>query len=500
MARRVDRILLLILPTLSALVALATAVQAQDISFDAVVEQARQLASQPYRKPEPVADKTLRALTYDTYQRVQFRPEARLWRDSGSLFRAELFPAGFLYTDPVTVYSVVDGRATAVDGTDLFDFSAARVSPDPGPVPLAGVRLTYPLHGAKRDEVISFLGASYFRPLGRGQVYGASARGLAIDTGLARPEEFPRFRTFWLLKPVDGAREATIWALLDTPAAAGAFAFTVRPGSPTVTEVAASLFMRHDVSLLGLAPLTSMYLAGKNGPKRDDYRPEIHDSDGLLLLTGSGERLWRPLTNPAALTVSSFVDRDPKGFGLLQRERAFGRYLDTQAAYHARPSLWVEPIGGWGEGEVRLLELPTDFGSARQRLGLLGAQDAAAQGGAVRPALSPLGGFRRSPADHGRPRGRDADLGNHQPAQASPAGRVVRRRRARHDGEELDVEPVVSTSSGKIGATRVEKPAAGNWRMFIELEPDGSRPMDLRGFLRLDGEALTETWTYLLRP
>ncbi|WP_422000789.1 glucan biosynthesis protein [Reyranella sp.] len=490
------------LPGLSAgllIASAATLARAQSFSFDSVVEQARQLAAQPYGKPEPITDKTLRTLTYDTYLRVQFRPEARLWRDSGALFRAELFPAGFLYTDPVTVFAVADGQATPVGGGDLFDFSAAGVTPA-GPVPLAGVRLTYPLHGAKRDEVISFLGASYFRPLGRGQVYGASARGLAIDTGLARPEEFPRFRTFWLVKPADGAREATIWALLDTPAAAGAFSFTIRPGSPTVTEVAASLFMRHDVSLLALAPLTSMYLAGKNGPRRDDYRPEVHDSDGLLLLTGSGERLWRPLANPGALSVSSFVDRDPRGFGLLQRERGFGQYLDTQAAYHARPSLWVEPIGGWGEGEVRLLELPTDsevhdnvsaFWVPRtpprkgERLDLRYRLSAVA-GEPLTDTVARVVATRTS-ALTDRPR--------HRLLVVSFAGGELDTM-----GPELQVEAVVSTSSGKVGATRVEKPAAGDWRMFIELEPDGSRPMDLRGFLRLDGQALTETWTYLLRP
>ncbi len=474
--------------------------QAQDFSFASVQEQAQRLAREPYRKPPEIASAALRSINYDQYQRIRFRAGQAAWHGSAALFRGELFPAGFLFTTPVSVFVVTNGKALPMEGEALFDFSAAKLKADPGPAPLAGMRLTYPLHGARRDEVISFLGASYFRPLGRGQAYGASARGLAIDTGLPRPEEFPHFRSFWLVTPADGAREVTVWALLDTPAAAGAFAFTVRPGTRTVTEVTASLYMRHDVSLMGLAPLTSMYLMGKNGPRRDDFRPEVHDSDGLLMVTGSGERIWRPLVNPTALSVSSFADRDPRGFGLMQRERAFGQYLDVQANYHARPSLWVEPLGKWGEGEVRLLELPTSS-EVHDNITAFWAPRTPPRKGEQHDLRYRLSALSTEPV-------------------GSPAARVVATRpsaltdRPRHRvmvvefaggeldsmGPELDVEAVVSATTGKVGAVRVEKPALGNWRMIIELEPEGGRPMDLRGFLRLNGEALSETWTYLMRP
>ena len=207
--------------------------------------------------------------------------------------------------------------------------------------------------------MISFLGASYFRPIGRGQGYGSSGRGLAVDTATGRPEEFPTFRSFWLVKPADDSKELTVWALLDSPAAAGAFAFVIRPGSRTVVETKAVLFIRHDVSVLGIAPLTSMFFAGKASPPRDDYRPEIHDADGLFIVTSKGERIWRPLANPSTLAISSFVDTNPRGFGLLQRERAFAQYQDSGARLESRPSLWVEPQGDWGDGEVRLVEIPT---------------------------------------------------------------------------------------------------------------------------------------------
>ncbi|CAN5251760.1 glucan biosynthesis protein D [soil metagenome] len=474
--------------------------KAQEVSLASVQEKARRLAAEPYRPPHPVASDTLKAINYDQYLRIRFRPEKALWHGSASVFRAEFFPAGFLFSTPVSVFVVREGKAVAINGADLFDFSAAKVTPDTAEVPIAGVRLKYPLHGSKLDEVISFLGASYYRPLGRNQAYGASARGLAIDTGLPRPEEFPQFKTFWMVTPVDGAREATIWALLDTPAAAGAFSFTVRPGARTVTEVSATLYMRHDVSLMGLAPLTSMYLMGKSGPRRDDFRPEVHDSDGLLMLTGGGERIWRPLTNPKTLSVSSFTDRDPRGFGLMQRERAFAQYLDIQANYHLRPGLWVEPVGNWGEGEVRLLELPTSS-EVHDNITAFWAPRTPPRKGErldTRYRLSaradePVGGpearvvATRTSALADRPR--------HRLIVVEFAGGDLDSMAA-----ELPVEAVVSTTTGKVGATRVERPTAGNWRMVIELEPDGGKPMDLRGFLRLNGEALTETWTYLMRP
>lgn len=487
-----------------ALLGLLTAVpltgNAQDFSFESVREQARVLAAEPYRKPETIAASPLKAMGYEQYMKVRFRTDKALWYGTDSFFRAEFFPAGFIFDTPVSVFTVVEGRATPVSGAaEMFDFTATELTAPPVPK-LAGFRLTYPLHGAKRDEVIAFLGASYFRPIARGEVYGASARGLAIDTGLPRPEEFPYFRSFWLVAPAEGAHEALVWALLDTPAATGAYAFIIRPGARTVVEVSASLYMRHDVSLMGLAPLTSMYLMGKGGPRRDDFRPEVHDSDGLFLHTGAGERIWRPLNNPAALSVSSFVDRDPRGFGLLQRERDFNQYQDTSANYHARPGLWIEPLDPWGEGEIRLLELPTDSEvhdniaafwaprtpprkgerlDLRYRLTALSAEPLPdVMGRVVATRTSALGG---------RPRERLLVVefaGGDLPSLA----------------EEQPIEAVVSASSGKVIRQRAERTPSGTWRLVAEVEPDGRKPMDLRAFLRLRGEALTETWSYLLRP
>ena len=207
---------------------------------------------------------------------------------------------------------------------------------------------------------MAFLGASYFRFLGRGQRYGLSARGLAIGGGRRLNEEFPYFREFWIETPDPNAETITIYALLDGESATGAFRFDLVPGQDTYLETSVTLFARKTIPTVGLAPLSSMFFVGKNDRRfSDDFRSELHDSDGLLMHTGAGEWIWRPLSNPLAPSVSAFMDRDPRGFGLLQRDRNFSDYQDLDLAYELRPSYWIEPRDNWGEGKVELLELPT---------------------------------------------------------------------------------------------------------------------------------------------
>jgi glucans biosynthesis protein len=340
-----------------------TGAWAQDTpaTFAGVEALAAKLAAQPYSQPPPSIEGDMRRLGYDQYRALRPQPNTELWREAKGLFGAGFFPAGFIYEKPVQIFAVDGETVTPVTiAPNQYDFSDTGLKEPPQSLAPAGFRLTHPLNRAdKFDEVISFLGASYFRPVGRSQVYGATARGLAIDTGIGKPEEFPTFRAFWLVKPAEDAAFVTVWALLDSPGATGAYSFTIHPGARTVIDTKCVLFMRNDVSLLGIAPLTSMFFSGKAARARDDYRPEIHDSDGLYLSTGKGERVWRPIENPAALAVSSFQDSNPRGFGLMQRERDFDHYQDTAANLHVRPSLWVEPVGDWGEGEVRLVEIPT---------------------------------------------------------------------------------------------------------------------------------------------
>jgi glucans biosynthesis protein len=492
-------------PFLALLLSLAAGTAfAQPAPFDfaAVEAQARKLASEPYREV-PSVEGDMKKLGYDQYRALRTKPDTALWRDTKSLFRAEFFPAGFIYEKPVSISVVENGNATPVTiGSGQFDFSDTGLKEPPKAIAPAGFKITYPLNrGDKFDEVISFLGASYFRPIGRDQEYGSSARGLAIDTATGKPEEFPTFRAFWLLKPADDANELTVWALLDSPAAAGAYAFVIRPGARTVVETKAVLFMRHDVSVLALAPLTSMHFAGKASPARDDYRPEIHDADGLLVLTSKDERIWRPLSNPSTLGVSSFGDTNPRGFGLLQRERSFAHYQDSGARLETRPSLWVEPNGGWGDGEVRLIEIPTQSETNDNIVAFWVSRWPAKQGNRLEYA------YRLSALTD------ETMLSPLARVVATRTGSVPHNGKARRvvvefTGSELStlrpeqpVEANVSLSSGKLLRSYVEAlPWQKSWRLFIDFEPEGKKPVDMRATLSLRGVPLTETFANVHRP
>jgi glucans biosynthesis protein len=488
---------------------LAALAQPAPFGYEAVREEARRLAAAPYKAADiNVVPAELRAIGYDQFMGIRFRSEAALFGGENSLFRAQLFPAGFNFKEPVRIFVIRDGKAEPLIGTaEMFDWSRAGLRSAPtGELPLAGFRLHYPLHGRDVvDEVAAFLGASYFRIIGREQVYGISARGLAIDTGLPRQEEFPAFRAFWLETPKAGARQITVYALLDSPAMTGAYRFTLHPGTATLAEVTVTLYVRHDVSLLGLAPLTSMFLRGEgNQAGVADFRPEVHDSDGLLIETGTGERLWRPLGNPAELTISSFEGKSPRGFGLLQRDRDFDHFQDIEARYHKRPSLWVQPIGEWGEGEVRLIEIPTSL-EIHDNVVAFWVPKQPVKGGQTVELRYWLHAF--ADESHLSPRGRVVAT---RATLFRPEGKYAKGRRIIVDfaGGDLDVlrpeQPVqadVSVTNGKVLAARVEvMPPGRGWRLAVDVEQEGRKPVVLRGFLHLRGEALTETWVHRWQP
>jgi glucans biosynthesis protein len=503
-----------IVPLLALLLLPADALgQDGGLSFAAVEQMAAKLAAAPYKEP-PSIDGDMKKLSYDHYRAIRSRPDTVLWRDNG-LFRVEFFPAGFIYEKPVSISIVERGEARGVSiAPDQFDFSDSGLKAPPKELALAGFKLTFPLNRAdKFDEIAAFLGASYFRAIGRAQVYGVSARGLAIDTAIGQPEEFPTFRAFWLLKPADDAQELTVWALLDSPGAAGAFSFVIRPGARTAIETQAVLFARRDIAMLGVAPLTSMFFAGKASPPRDDYRPEIHDSDGLYMATGQGERIWRPLGNPSVLVVSSFGDSNPRGFGLMQRERAFAQYQDTAANLQARPSLWVEPIGDWGDGEVRLVEIPSKSETNDNIVAFWKPHWPVKQGNRLefRYRLAAMVDDAALSAALGSTLGRVVATRAGNVPYASKQRRLV----VEFAGGELATlgpeQPVmanVSVTGGKLTRTYVEQLLApgtsqGNWRMFIDFQPDESKegkPADLRAFLTLRGTPLTETFVDTARP
>jgi len=490
------------------LLALAPAL-ALGFDFEEVAHRAQQLASQPYRAQKVELPKELQGIDYDHFRDIRFRPERMLWRDQKLPFEVAFFHLGLYFDRPVRINELTGNSAREIRfDPALFDYGANKFDPQRmSGLGFAGFRVHYPLNTPKyKDEVLVFLGASYFRALGKNQVYGISARGLAIDTGLASGEEFPAFVEFWLERPSASATELTIYALLDSRRVSGAYRFTLRPGVETAIEVKERLFLRENVSRLGIAPLTTMYFFGENQrSNRDDYRPEVHDSDGLSVQSGTGEWIWRPLVNPKRLLVTSFALANPLGFGVMQRDRDFAHYEDLEARYDLRPSLWVQPKGSWGSGRVELVEIPSPD-ETNDNIVAYWVPDAP-------PAP-------KAPFDL-----EYRLLWQRETTTRPPSSWVVQTRRGRgffrnddgssgfvidFDGPSLrklpadaEVEGIVSVDSNAEVKEVVthRNDATGGWRLVLRFtRGDPAKPAELRAYLRTRTSTLSETWSYILPP
>jgi len=370
-----------------------------------------------------------------------------------------------------------------------------------------------------KDELIVFSGASYFRALGAGQRYGLSARGLAVDTVGAAKEEFPRFTDFWLQKPTTEGGPLTIFALMDSEHMTGAYRFDVKPGEETVTEVHARIFMRpgdKPVTTLGLAPLTSMFFFGENQPRPGDFRPEVHDSDGLMIATddgqGGGEWLWRPLQNPASTLVTSFAVKNLKGFGLMQRDRAFASYEDTEARYELRPSAWITPLNGFGAGRVELLQFATPDETHDNVAAYWVPEKMPAPGEPLTLAYQiawqgknqqrpPNGWATQSRRGTGYSKLDTEALARQTQFVIDFAGPAL-------DGlpEDAQVEAITTASANArvLESLAWRNPATGGWRMTLRVErlqtTEPAQPIELRAFLQNNHHTLSETWTNLITP
>ncbi|MGH6945108.1 MAG: glucan biosynthesis protein [Geminicoccaceae bacterium] len=468
-----------------------------------VHEMARKLASEDYQPPENQLPAVLRDLSYDQQRQIRFKPEMALWRGQGLEAEVQFFHLGHQYRTPVHVYEVAEGFSREVlYAPELFDFGSNQIDTKFSEhLGFAGFRLHGPLNRPDYlDEIAVFLGASYFRALGRNQHYGLSARGIAINTGLPDGEEFPAFQAFWLERPAPGWQQLVVHALLNGPSLTGAYTFILRPGATTVMDVRGKLYVRQAVGLLGIAPLTSMFLFGANDRVGvDDFRPDVHDSEGLQIWTGRGEWLWRPLVNPNELRISVFADENPRGFGLLQRTRDFEAYEDLEARYDLRPSLWVEPQSAWGQGDVRLIELPTDL-EVHDNIVAFWAPKQAVEAGSewqldYRLYWCVNAPFRPDVAKTAATR---------TGAGGAPGDSDARRFVIDFEGGQLlnvpdgaPVEAAVWVSRGEITQPVTHKnPITGGWRAFFDLKPDGDGPVELRCVLRFGEDVLSETWTY----
>jgi periplasmic glucans biosynthesis protein len=480
-------------------------------TFDTVVAQARDLATSAYAPPAIELPDQLGAADYDAYRKIRFRSDQALWRGA-SRFEVQFFHLGFLFRVPVEIHVVENGAAVPVAfESTMFDYGDTGLdSVDALPPGFAGFRVHYPLHDpGYKDEVIVFLGASYFRVLGREQRFGLSARGLAINTALPRGEEFPVFRAFWLVKPAPDDTRLTLYALLDGPSLTGAYRFVVEPGTDSRVDVSGHLFARDDVEKIGIAPLTSMHLFGENSAHHfDDFRPEVHDSDGLLMLSGAGQWLWRPLTNPPRLQVSHFVDAAPRGFGLFQRDRRFANYQDTEANYDRRPSYWIEPDGDWGEGGIELVEIPSAE-EIHDNIVAYWRPKSPLRAGESLSFTYTLSSGLRLPRDATLGRAIDTRTGSARlpgtDEQPSPGRRRFVVDFAEGDlgflGASQPVQADLSASAGMVSDLTVMHVADSNvWRVAFRLDLDDADAAELALTLRLDGAPLTETWLYRASP
>ncbi|WP_425100738.1 glucan biosynthesis protein [Tropicibacter sp. S64] len=482
----------------------------QAFSFDDLTDEMRAAAAAPAKPAETISG-FLSEFTYDDYQRVHFLRERTRWADQQNApFHLNAFHLGWLFNEPVHLNEVVDGLAYPMRfSTADFDYTNVKTDiPGDFEMPgVAGFRLMTPLNRADHyDELCAFLGASYFRVLARDTVYGLSARGLAVNTGMSDGEEFPRFTDFWIDRPAPGAASVTVHAALRSASVTGAYRFVLTPGETTTVDVTARLFMRETVQQLGIAPLTSMFLFGGADPGNfDDFRPAVHDSDHLILNTRGGETYVRPLVNPGRLGNSYLGAHDPASFGLVQRERDFDQYLDAQAHYERRPSLMVEPLGDWGEGSVRLLEIPSDLEgndnivacwvpAAQVRAG-----DSFELSYRLHWGLAPQG-------DRSSQRARILRTRVGKGGVAGVEGTTDRKKfvidfEGGLLGElspEAEIEPKVTVMRGTL-AQAIVSPVAGTdlWRLVIEAVPQGDdSSMEIQAALNGYGRTLSETWLY----
>ncbi|GHC33759.1 glucan biosynthesis protein [Aidingimonas halophila] len=482
--------------------------------FEQVITRAKTLADAPYDDRRDALPPALREIGYDTYRDIRFRADQALWKDNGH-FSVQLFHSGFIFDQPVTIHQIENGETRTLEfSRSLFDYdgnAASLPDSDLDGAGFAGFRLHYPLNRADyQDEFLVFLGASYFRMIGRDQGYGLSARGLAIDTASSEGEEFPAFREFWLVEPDENAHRMTIVALLDSPSLTGAYRFEVIPGKDVVLDVEAQLFARDTIDKLGIAPLTSMYAHGDTTPRNaDDFRPRVHDSNGLLMNTSRDEWIWRPLINPRELRISHFQDAAPSGFGLVQRPRDFEDYLDLESHYERRPSHWVEPLeGDWGQGHVELVEIPSDS-ETNDNIVAYWVPDRPLEAGQSRRFHYRLSTFDdRLPQQNLAQAIRTRQGWGAVPGQDDPPPRSVRQFTIDFRGGELSsldashpVEARLETSSGEISNLQVQRlPDGETWRAGFRLTPERGEAADMRWSLTYHGEPMTETWNHVWYP
>ncbi|MGH7950475.1 MAG: glucan biosynthesis protein [Limisphaerales bacterium] len=501
-------------------VRISPAAESVVVNLNYVAQRALDRAKNPFHSPRADLPKVLRPenLNYDKYRQIRFRRDRALWTADDLPFRIEFFHPGYLYQEPVHINEFT---ATAVQPIrfvqDFFDYGNLKIQDQiPVTTGYAGFRILYPLN--KRfvlDELGAFLGASYFRLLGKDQRYGSSARGLALNCGETdRPEEFPIFTDWWLGKPGKDDTQLKLYAILDSVSCTGAYEFLIRPGETTVCDINAILYFRDKKNILaaktnaepiktiGLAPITSMFWFGKNTERKpDDYRSEVHDSDGLLAHMGNDEILWCPLNNPAVMRHQIFSAPNIRGFGLLQRERSFAAYQDSFNHYELEPSVWVEPHGNWGDGNLHLVELNATYEGLDNIVAFWDPKN--------KPA--PLQPYHFGYTLYWARAAYEDKLSENRVVATrvglDPSCRDCRQIVIDFDGPKLDAisqnhppRAIVncSTNAVIVANQTIRNVDEGTWRVVLKMQPKpgNTNPVDMRCTLQNGTNIVSETWSY----
>lgn len=486
---------------------------ARPFSFAWLADRARAAADAPYVPPRKPVPDIVEQIGYEQHGKMKFRADHALFADTSAPYPVTFFPVGKYFPKTVKMHAVEAGKASEVlYEPEYFDMPAdspaARLPEDTG---FAGFQLREAKSRPdwRSKDWAAFLGASYFRAIGSLGEYGLSARGIAIDTATPRPEEFPDFTEFYIEPAVAEGRPVKVYALLDGPSISGAYEFTLHRADGVVIDVEARLFARKDIAQLGVCPMTSMYwFSNYDKSYQLEWRNGAHDSDGLALWTGAGERIWRPLVNPPGPSTSAFVDENPRGFGLMQRDRDPEHFLDRWLNYERRPSLWIEPQGNWGRGAFHLVEFPTDHEDF-DNIGCFWVPSEPVKAGqnlVYRYRMHWNADEPNPPASIARPITTRIGRGGFPNTRSNPP--EIKRLVIEFAGGTLanfpkdrKPEAVITPSRGEISAIFLETTTWNKaWRMQFDIKAAGPEPVDIRAYLRDGDKALTETWLFKLHP
>lgn len=471
-----------------------------DFGSGTVADMARELAKHSFKPIATDLPDPFKALTFEQYNAIALKDDARVWGDQNVGFVIEPLHRGFQYTNPIQLNLVADGKAyRLVYDVKLFDFGKLNPGTKVGDIGFSGFRVLRPHSDGNLADIAAFQGANFFRALAEGQVAGLMARALAIKVADPKGEETPIFRQIWIEKPSLVAATLIVHALIDSESVAGAFRFTIRPGEATIMDTECTLFPRVNIDNFGLATMSATHLLGFMDHKKfDDYRPNVSEVCGLQMLTGNDEWVWRPVTNPGSLQISSFQDNKPKGFGCLLRDRDFEDYADEDNQWEKRPSLWIEPIGDWAEGFVQLMEIPSQSDANDNILCFWRPKDSLKGGTEVSfayrqfwcwdpPARPDLAQTRHS---------RSGTNGKRQRFFVEFAGDVLGKADVANA-----ISPTLTAGAGSITMMRTfADPDQKSYRLLFELDPGSADSSELRLVLQANGKPVSETWLYRWTP